>query len=162
MLIKLLTQLTKNGKRKMENDEFFKKSKFTKDWIDLKIITPEALEELKAIHNEEMEEIKQKYEKDGTLEEYSWRFSCFDDEHQRWRAFVKFLEINKELSSEIFKQLYELGNNDPDEMMGGSMMKELLDRKDCPLDLLNYALESDRVFLVKTANRAILRRNSQS
>jgi hypothetical protein len=142
----------------MENDDFFKKSSFSKTWVDLKIITPDVLEELKQIHEMEMEELRQEYEKDGTLEEYSWRFSRFDDEHQRWRAFVKYLEKNDQLSSETFNQLYELGKNDPDEMMGGSMMKELLDRKDCPIGLLETALKSDKGFLAKTADRTILRR----
>jgi hypothetical protein len=142
----------------MENDSFFKKSNFSKTWIDLKIITPEVLEELKQIHEAEMEELRQEYEKDGTLEEHSWRFSCFDDEHQRWRAFAKFLERNDKFSPETFNQLYELGKNDSDEMMGGSMMKELLNRKDCPIELLETALKSDKDFLVKTANQAILRR----
>lgn len=142
----------------MENDDFFKKSNFSKTWVDLKIITLEVLEELKQTHEAEMEELRQEYEKDGTLDEYSWRFSCFDDEHQRWRAFVKFLKKNNDLSAETFNQIFELGRNDPDKMMGGSIMKELLDRKDCPIELLETALKSDKDFLVKTANRAILRR----
>jgi hypothetical protein len=142
----------------MENDDFFIKSNFSKTWVDLRIITPAVLEELKKTHEEEMEELRQEYENDGTLEEYSWRFSLFDDEHQRWRAFTKFLERNKNLPPETIKTLYELGASDSDDMMGGSMMQKLLYRKDCPLELLEIALQSDRNFLVKSANREIERR----
>jgi len=144
----------------MEKDDFFKKSKFSKAWVDLKIITPAVLEELKKIHQKEMEELRQEYANDGTLEEYSWRFSMFDDEHYRWGAFTRFLERNENLPPETVKALYELGDSDPDDMMGGSMMKELLNRKDCPFDLLEVALNSNRNFLVKVANGAIERRRS--
>lgn len=142
----------------MENDDFFIKSNFSKTWVNLRIITPEVLEELKKIHQAEMEELRQEYEKDGTPEEYSWRFYCFDDEHYRWGAFTRFLERNKNLPPETIKALYELGNNDPDDMMGGSMMQKILYRQDCPLELLEIASQSDRNFLVKSANKEIEKR----
>lgn len=125
----------------MENDNFFKKSNFTDKWVNLGIITPEVLEKLKIINKEE---------------------ASFNDEHQRWRAFTIFLERNKNLSPEIMKALYELGSIDRDEMMGGSMMRALLDRKDCPLEILESASKSDKEFLMKAANRAILRRIAKS
>ena len=125
----------------MEKDEFFLQSNFTEEWIDLDIINSEVLEELKKIDREE---------------------SVFHDEHQRWRAFTKFLDRNKTLSPEIMRALYKIGSNDPDKMMGGAMMRKLLDRKDCPMDLLEIASQSDENFLVKAANEAILRRNQNS
>lgn len=125
----------------MENDNFFKKSNFTDNWVNLGIITPEVLEELKIINKEE---------------------TSFNDEHQRWRAFMMFWERNKNLSLEIMKALYELGSTDRDEMMGGSMMRALLNRNDCPLEILESASKSDKEFLKKAANRAILRRTTKS
>jgi len=143
----------------MENDDFFKKLNFSSEWINLGIITPEVLEELKHTHEKELKELKQEYESDGTIEEYSWRFSRIDDEHYRWRVFIMFLEKNKNLPPETVKALYELGSNDPDDMMGGAMMEKLLYREDCPSELLEIASQSGREFLAKSAHRAILSRS---
>ncbi len=146
---------------KMEEDDFFKKINFSKGWINLGIITPEVLEVLKRINQQEIEELKEEYIKDGTIEEYSWRFSRIDDEHHRWRAFTIFLDKNKKLPPETIKALYELGKNDPDVMMGGAMMQKLLWRADCPSELLEISLQSDRQFLAKDANKIIERRKER-
>ena len=121
----------------MKNRDIFEELQFSEDWVNLGIVTPELLEELKT-----------EYEKGADT----------NTEHYRWRAFSRFMSSNKTLSPEVIKGLYMLGSKDPDELMGGAMMRELLDRKDCPRELLEVASQSDRGFLVKAAQRAIERR----
>jgi hypothetical protein len=122
----------------MEYDDIFNKLQFSKEWLKLGIITHELLLKL---------------EKD---------YEASDDkypEHYRWRAFKGFIEANTVLPPEIIKALYQLGNSDPDKTMGGSMMKAVIERQDCPLELLKTASESEESFLSKVANKVISRRN---
>lgn len=115
-----------------------KKLGFTQDWADLNIVTFESLTKL--------------------VSEYEQS----DDrniEHYRWRAFKEFLKENKALPPETIFRLYGLGETDADWTMGGAMMRELLDRKDCPSQLLTTVLQSDRDFIVKAAQGAVERRS---
>lgn len=99
------------------------------------------------------------------LEEFKREYESGLDvntEHYRWRAFSLFLEENALLPSEILINLYKLGADDPDNIMGGSMMRELLNRKDCPLELIEAALQSDENFLVKAAHWALERHKKAS
>lgn len=142
----------------MEEDEFFKKLNVSKEWVDLGIITPEVLEDLKRMHETEQKELKEELENDGTLEQYKWMFSTFHDDHYRWRAFRRFLDEKKHVSSEIVTALYKLGEKDSDYTVGRSMMRYVLDEKNCPMELLELALQAEKKFLVNAANEAIERR----
>src|SRR5688500_5172438 len=64
-------------------------------------------------------------------------------EHYRWRAFTDYLETNNEISESNLKELYRLGETDADYAMGIALRVKILQRKDCPADLLNEALNSD-------------------
>ena len=113
------------------------KLEFSERWRELNIITPEL------------------------LNEFQKQFESGEDkhpEHYRWRAFVRFLELNPVLPAETLSSLFTPGEQDPDESMGGAMMRELLDRKDCPVELIERSLTSGRAFLVKAAQWAVLRR----
>ena len=91
---------------------------------------------------------------DVRLGEIAGEFSKGEDshaEHYRWRAFRSFLDESPELDGNVLKGLYELGEKDPDSAMGGSMMAEVLRRRECPSDLLEAALLSNRSHLVKIA-----------
>ncbi len=79
----------------MEEDEFFKKLNVSKEWVNLGIITPEVLEDLKRMYETEQKKLKEELENDGTVEQYKWMFSIFHDDHYRWRAFRRFLNEKK-------------------------------------------------------------------
>ena len=103
---------------------------FTQERIDLGIVDPDKLH----------------------LMELEWNSS--DDkntEHYRWRAFLDFMQSQEFLDPIIAKRLYDLGASDPDSAMGGSMMAQVFRRKDCPVDLLRVAAESEQKFLRKIA-----------
>lgn len=103
---------------------------FSQEWLDLGIVDPDKLHTL----------------------EFEWNSSNDKNpEHYRWRAFLDFLRSQEFLDPIIAKRLYDLGASDPDSAMGGSMMAEVLRRKDCPLDLLRVAAESEQKFLRKIA-----------
>ena len=103
---------------------------FTRDWIDLGIITPDKLSEI----------------------EIEWAKG--DDpntEHFRWRAFRDFLSSRESFTDHELIKLYELGASDQDPIMGGSMMVDILHRKDCPTALLIRASTSQQKFLRRVA-----------
>jgi hypothetical protein len=137
---------------RMKYEEILQMLEFSQEWIDLGIITPEILEDLRSIHEEELEEMGRK------PEEYNWELAEIDSEHFRWRAFTRFLKEKKHVPSEMVTALYKLGEKDPDQMMGRSMMRYVLDEKNCPMELLELALQAEEKFLVKAANQAIERR----
>jgi hypothetical protein len=83
-----------------------------------------------------------------------------NSEHYRWRAFLNFLDSKRPLDADTVMALYDLGANDPDGAMAGSMMAAILRRKDCPVELLERASKSDQKFLRKIANER-LAANSQ-
>ena len=75
-------------------------------------------------------------------------------EHYRWRAFTHYLKINNEINENNLRKLYRLGETDADNYgMGMSMRIEILQRKECPADLINEALKSGEKPLVKVAKR---------
>jgi hypothetical protein len=76
--------------------------------------------------------------------------------HYRWRAFTAYLEFNKEIDEEKFRELYRLGEIDADNYgMGASMKINLLQQKKCPDDLVQRALNSGDKPLVKVARRKL-------
>ncbi|HEX8247714.1 MAG TPA: hypothetical protein VF599_06065 [Pyrinomonadaceae bacterium] len=66
------------------------------------------------------------------------------------------MDSERNPNAEILKELYELGKNDLDSAMGGAMMVDILNRKDCPPDLPENAFEFRRkFFLRKVASRRL-------
>jgi hypothetical protein len=115
----------------MASMDIFQTLEFSQDWVELGIITPEKLKQLEA----------------------EWaKGEDTNTEHYRWRAFLDFMGSREVLDENTARALYKLGANDPDGAMGGSIMAEILRRKDCPKDLLESAANSDRKFLRKIAN----------
>ena len=74
-------------------------------------------------------------------------------EHYRYRAFGDFLAARRPLAPELAMALYELGDSDADHGMGGAMMAVVLHLPECPPDVLNRALASDRPHLVRAARQ---------
>jgi hypothetical protein len=112
--------------------DIFDKLEFTQKWIDLGIISPEKLRGLEA----------------------EWhKGEDTNTEHYRWQVFKEYLASKEKFEAETLKELYKLGENDSDKMMGGAMMVEILHRKDCPLVLLENASASNERFLRKVACR---------
>lgn len=114
--------------------DIFRTLEFTQKWIDLGIIAPEKLVELETEWNKGEDN---------------------NPEHYRWRAFRDFMNSKEYLGAKILRELYDLGKNDADSLMGGVMMVDVLSRKDCPPDLLESALNSEEKFLRKAASRKL-------
>jgi len=72
-------------------------------------------------------------------------------EHYRWRIFDAFIQSKAHLTDDLMRQLYHLGEVDADFSMGQSMMVAILQRADCPKDILLQAVNSDRPILRKLA-----------
>ena len=114
--------------------DIFRELEFTQEWIDLGIITPAKLKQI----------------------ETEWAISKDKNpEHYRWRAFLDFIESKESMDERTAKRLYNLGANDPDGAMGGSIMATILRRKDCPKDLFESASKSEEKFLRKIANERL-------
>ena len=77
-------------------------------------------------------------------------------EHYRWIAFTEFLEKNRDMSEEKFRELFQLGQSDAD--LGGTMIRELLEYSNCPIDIVDYCLNSEEKFLRTAAEWAIARK----
>ena len=118
----------------MESSVIFKVLQFSQQWIDLGILTQEKLEVLAS----------------------DWEIGEDQNpEHYRWRIFSDFLKSIKVLDNNLAMSLYNLGKNDPDINMGGSMMAQILRRADCPSYLIQDALNAKEDFLVKIATKKI-------
>lgn len=72
-------------------------------------------------------------------------------EHYRWAAFKEFLNLNNHLEAEVFYKLYNLGKNEPDYAMGRSMIFEIIKRLDCPIELIDVAINDSDYTLSKHA-----------
>ena len=107
---------------------------FTPKWVELDILTPETEEEL--------------------LSEYRKGEDPYP-EHYRWRAFHKFIQTNENLSPDTLRAIYNLGLEDSDKGMGESMMFSIIERSDCPKDLLEEASKSERKSVSKLAKRIL-------
>lgn len=106
---------------------------FNEDWFDLGFVSTEKLHEL-------------------------WQdFQTSDDknkEHYRWRAFISYLETNKEITEKELEELYRLGEIDNDNFgMGKSMKIKILQRNGCPISVENKALNSGEKPLIKVVKR---------
>ena len=121
----------------MDAQEVIKRLQFSDRWLDLGVVT------------------------ESQLEQFGKALAAGDDtnpEHYRWRAFTQFIASQQTLDDETAKALYKLGESDPDFTMGGSMMAVILQREDCPSDLLEAALFSARAHLRKMAETRKARR----
>ena len=90
------------------------------------------------------------------LGELGREYESSDDrntEHYRYGAFRKYLEAHRPLPEEMAVALYELGDQDPDSAMGGSLMNDILNLEEGPSILFGRAVGSGRKHLVKTAMR---------
>lgn len=74
-------------------------------------------------------------------------------EHYRYGAFRAFLAAHRPLAPELAAALFELGAMDPDQMMGGAIMADIVQRPECPLAVLDVALASGRKHLVRIVER---------
>jgi hypothetical protein len=111
-------------------DPDFLRLQFSKEWIDVGIIT---IENFVSIKKEYM-----KGEDRST-------------EHYRWGAFRAFLEANDFIPQEKFYRLYKLGKNDPDYSMGRAIIFEIIKRLDCPQELLDTAIGDSDITLARYA-----------
>lgn len=112
---------------------------FDEKWFDLEFVSPEKLDELWV-----------DFQTGGDT----------NKEHYRWRAFTNYLKINNEISENNLRELYQLGEADADKFgMGMSMRIDIVQRKECPADLINEALNSDEKTLVKAAKRKLALEN---
>lgn len=111
-------------------DSIFKKLQFNKDWIDIGIIDQKSFIK-----------IKEKY-----LEE-----NDNSSEHYRWLAFINFLKNNKNISGELLHKIYFLGKKEPDYAMGSSMRFKIIKHINCPVELINIAIQDKDRGLSKEA-----------
>jgi hypothetical protein len=111
-------------------DPLFAKLEFHHKWIEVGIIT-----------SENFVLIKQEYLKGEDP------FS----EHYRWGAFHKFMKQNKSIDIASFYLLYDLGENDADPGMGRSILFDIINRIDCPLELIDRAIDTGDFTLSKHA-----------
>ena len=74
-------------------------------------------------------------------------------EHHRYRSFRDFLAKRHPLTPELATALFDLGANDPDQAMGGSMMADIVRLPECPADVLNAALASNHPYLVRIVHK---------
>lgn len=114
----------------LSEDPIFNKLKFSQDWIDTGIIDCQNFIQ-----------IKEKYLTDDDN----------SPEHYRWLAFRNFLKTNKDISAEIFHQIYFLAKKDPDYAMGRSMRFKIIKHTNCPLELINIAIKDEDRGLSKQA-----------
>jgi hypothetical protein len=113
-----------------DNLRFAQTLGFTPQWFALGIINDEIL-------------ARQRAQWDNHVDSNS--------EHYRYGAFIYFLKNHNPLTPALAIALYELGANDPDYTMGGSIMAQLIRRPECPQQLLDAALRSDRKYLIQLA-----------
>lgn len=92
------------------------------------------------------------------LQELYLDFQAGEDinkEHYRWRAFTDYFKSREEIDENILREFYRLGEIEVDLMMGTAMQINILQRKDCPSDLVEEALSSNDKVLVKVAKRKL-------
>jgi hypothetical protein len=104
-------------------------------------------------------DFSQSWIKAGLLSDDSFRMivqsynEAEDDapEHYRWKAFKEFLRQNSFIPEERFWQIYELSLQDNDYAMARAMRFDLLQRGDCPLSLVEKAVNDSDHSLRKYA-----------
>lgn len=74
-------------------------------------------------------------------------------EHYRYRVFREFLAVHRPLAPELAAALYDLGAADPDQVMGGAIMADVVNLPECPPSVLVAAWASGRKHLVRIVGR---------
>jgi len=107
---------------------------FTGEWVRLGIVSEEQIFEI-------------------------WNlFQTSDDknpEHYRYGAFRSYLANHRPLDPTTSLALYELGERDPDYSMGGAIMADIVNRSECPQEVLDRAMESGRSHLPKLVKKKL-------
>ena len=103
-------------------DPIFHKLQFTKEWIEIGVVDSENFVRYK----------KRYLEGENTC-----------TEHYRYGAFRDFIRKNKKISPETLSAIYNLGKNDPDRAMGKSMRIDIIQRIDCPKELIDMAIKDE-------------------
>jgi hypothetical protein len=111
-------------------DPIFSKLQFTSQWVSVGLVT-----------DENFELVRQEY----------LRSEDQSSEHFRWGVFKDFLKKNSHMSKQTFFEIYELGKNDPDYPMGRAMRFDLIQRSDCPVELIDIAAADSDVALARHA-----------
>ena len=116
----------------MNQRDYLKLLEFSDQWLSLGLLTEGELSVLG--HEYEASEDK-------------------NTEHYRYGVFKKFLASHRPLPAQMAEALYELGRNDPDPAMGGSMMLDVVGLAECPDTVLEKASASGENYLVKAVKR---------
>jgi hypothetical protein len=74
-------------------------------------------------------------------------------EHYRYWAFREFLAAHRPLAPELAARLFDLGSADPDRAMGGAIMADIIRLPECPAEVMDAALASDRPHLARIVER---------
>ena len=119
------------------DDEIVQELEFSNSWIDLGIISPQVIEQLKL-----------EWEKGEDPH----------PEHYRWRVFQRFLADHEALGFEMMQALYKLGEEDPDFATGRAMVFAVVERSDCPTELLERSIRSGHEAVAKLALAKIEKR----
>jgi hypothetical protein len=69
--------------------------------------------------------------------------------HYRYWALLEFLNAHPPLSAELAMALYELGDADTDQLMGGAIMAAIVHSPECPQAVLAAASASGRRHVIK-------------
>lgn len=69
-------------------------------------------------------------------------------EHYRYSSFREFLTAQRPVSPDLAIALFELGATDADQVMGGSMMADIVRLSECPPEVLAAAMASGRKHLI--------------
>ena len=111
-------------------DTIFNELQFTKAWINTGIIDHESFIEIK----------ERSLKEDGN-----------SPEHYRWLAFRNFLKTNNDISGKVLSKISFLGKNEPDYTMGRAMRFKIIKHNNCPVELINIAIEDKDRGLSKEA-----------
>jgi hypothetical protein len=114
------------------DDPLFTELQFNQKWVDLDLISTD------------------------TFNLISEEYSKGDDtrsEHYRWKTFKDFLKNKDLISRELFFLIYDLSISDPDYAMGRAMRFDLVKRPDCPLDLIEIAINDKDLTLSRHAQK---------
>jgi hypothetical protein len=117
---------------KITDDAIFNELRFNNIWIESGVINDESFLS-----------IKKKYQDFKDEDNHT--------EHYRWAAFKSFLGSNRQISTDTFYLLYNLGKNDPDYPMGHAIIFEIIGRPECPIEIIETAINDDNYSLSKHA-----------
>jgi hypothetical protein len=118
----------------LTDDNIFKEMGFNRKWIESGIVDVNNFLEVKKHYLSNREQN-----------------SC--TEHYRWAAFHSFFRKSCSIDAQIFHILYDLGQTDIDRAMGYAIMYDVVGHPDCPLEIIEKAIEDDYFPLSRHALR---------